>query len=133
MREKNGLLPTDKGYIDNTRSRQEEAVVADVILLQVINPYIIGGINHQSEGKSIDQYFLLNTQTGKKELFSTNEAWTTALKTFVIQPKLQPFETVFRKFRITWFDWMIRLLLVIPPFVGFLYIVRWIVRLRQES
>jgi hypothetical protein len=48
-----------------------------------------------------------------------------------IEPNLQPIDTVYSKFRFSRFDAFAGLLFCLPPVIGALVLVGWIVRLRR--
>jgi len=79
----------------------------------------------------VDAYFLLDTQLGKQTQFQNYDALRHRALELGIEPNLQPINTVYSKFRFSWFDVFAGLLFCLPPLLGFLLLIRWIVRLRR--
>src|SRR5262249_48828212 len=85
-------------------------------------------------GKDINQadaYFLLDTQLDKQTQFPNYDALRDRVLELGIEPNLQPINTVYSNFRFSWFDVLAGLLFCIPPFIGVLALIGWIVRLRR--
>lgn len=135
---------TDQGCVYNPKTQagnggvgEQEDAVFGVRDLQVAGRYILGGADSRSfqhfGGKvEVDSYFLLDTGTGKRQTFSTFEELRTTAGQKGIQLALQPIADVYSKYRFTYFDVFVGLLLCLPPLLLAWLIVRWIVRLRRS-
>jgi hypothetical protein len=134
---------TDQGWVYNPKTRpgsgvgEREDAVAGVRNVQVAGRYILGATDSRAFehlGKDINQvdaYFLLDTQLGKRTQFQTYDALRRSALEVGIEPNLQPINTVYSKFRFSWFDVSVGLLFCLPPVIGVLLLIRWIVRLRR--
>ena len=135
---------TDRGWVYNPKTQSgglsdQDDAVSDVLVLQVAGRYILGGADSRSaqeQGNDINRvnsYFILDTITGKKTLFSTIDELRGASQPLGIQPNLQPINAVYSKYRFTWFDILVGVLLVVPPIIYFAVLVMRIRRLRQSA
>jgi hypothetical protein len=137
---------TDYGWVYNPKTQgsggvvgEQEDAIAGVRLVQVSGQRILGGSDSQAFRESrdnnkdqVDSYFLLDTATGKRTNFSTYNALQNATLQLGIQPNLEHIETVYSRYRFTWFDVFVGFLLFVPPFISGSLLVLWIVRLRRE-
>lgn len=135
---------TDQGWVYNPKTEGSNGIVGEredsipgVRLLQVSGQYILGGFdssfpgNLGSNDSKVDSYFLLDTSRGKRTEFSTFEALRGAATQVGIQPSLETIDVIYSRFRFTWFDVVVWLLIFAPPLMGTLFLVRWIIRLRK--
>lgn len=134
---------TDQGWVYNPKTQPGDAVgeredaVSGVRNVQVAGRYILGGTDSKSFehlGKDINQidaYFLLDTQLGKQTQFQNYDALRQRAVELGIKPNLQPINSVYSRFRFSWFDIFAGLLFCIPPVIGALALISWIVRLRR--
>jgi len=132
---------TDYGTVYNPKNRPvwsdiRENAVDDVRAMQLAGRYILGGSDSkrtehfgQNTG-AVDRYFLLDTQTGKRTDFDTYDALRNAALQVSVRTNLVPIDSIYRKYRFTWFDGFAGLLLIGPPAVGAAALLRWILRLR---
>jgi hypothetical protein len=136
---------TDQGWIYNPKTQGVSGVVGDqedavpgVRIVQVAGSYILGGVDSQhfehlgKDTGQVDSYFLLDTQTGKKAVLASYDALRDAALRVGIQPHLEPIDTVYSRYRWTWFDTLVAILFFIPPLIGFLLLIWWVIRLRQR-
>jgi energy-coupling factor transporter transmembrane protein EcfT len=134
---------TDQGWVYNPRTQPNSAVgeredaIAGVRNVQIAGRYILGATDSKAfehlgkDTNQVDAYFLLDTQLGKRTQFQNyNELRQSALE-LGMEPNLQPINTVYSKFRFSWFDVVAGLLFCLPPVIGVLLLIRWIVRLRR--
>ena len=135
---------TDQGWVYNPKTQpgsgvsEQEDAVGGVRNLQIAGRYIIGAAdtkaleNMGSAHNQVDVYFLLDTQTNKKTQFPNAEALRSRASELGIEPNLQPINGVYSKFRFSWFDVFAGLLFCVPPLIGALFLIGWVVRLRRR-
>ena len=135
---------TDQGTIYNPKtqrypdgvSSQDDAIFG-VRTLQVSGPYLLGGVDgkyseHLMDHKEqVDSYFVLDSRTGKRSDFPSQDLLAATARRLGIQLNLEPIEQVYFEFRGTWFDRLTTALFLGPPFVLFAFLVRWIIRVRR--
>jgi hypothetical protein len=109
---------TDRGFVYNPKTQTIDGVVAesndalaDVCVLQLVGPYILGGapcrtdVPHgPKDHDAVLSYFLLDTATGTHATFPTYEALRVAAAPMNIQVNLEPIDVVYGRYRFTWFD-----------------------------
>ena len=120
------------GLFDNNKQLGYVKWPAHRELAETIHSQLFGLL--KKAGKDINQvdaYFLLDTQLGKQTQFQNYDALRHRALELGIEPNLQPINTVYSKFRFSWFDVFAGLLFCLPPLLGFLLLIRWIVRLRR--
>lgn len=134
---------TDQGWVYNPKTQPGSAVteqddaVAGVRNAQVAGRYILGAADSNAfehlgkESSQADTYFLLDTRLGKQTKFQNYDALRRGALELGIEPNLQPINAVYSKFRFSWFDVFAASVFCVPPLVGALWLVRWIVRLRR--
>jgi hypothetical protein len=82
--------------------------------------YILGGSDSRSFGRlenhsgQVDSYFLLDTQIGKQSRFPNYEALRDKAQELGISPNLGRVATVYYRYRFTWFDIFVGLVLLVP-------------------
>jgi hypothetical protein len=112
-----------------------EDTIGGVRTLQVAGPYIFGGVDShadsQLDNNEVDSYFLLDTRTGTHSDFSTYDALHGAALELGFELKLEGIDAVYSKYRFTWFDVFMGLMLCVPPLLALGFLVRWIIRLRK--
>ena len=136
---------TDQGFVYNPKTQpsgsvaEGEDAIAGVRLLQVAGRYILGGSDSRSferlenHSEQVDSYFLLDTQLGKQSRFPNYEALRGKAQELGISPNLERVASVYYRYRFTWFDIFVLLLLLVPLLVSALLLLRWILRLRKVS
>jgi hypothetical protein len=134
---------TDQGWVYNPKTQsgsgigEQEDAVAGVRNLQIAGRYILGAIDSKAfedlgkDTNQVDVYFVLDTQLGKRTQFQTFDALRHKALELGIEPNLRPINAVYSEFRFSWFDVLAGLLLCLPPVIGAVFLIRWIVRLRQ--
>jgi hypothetical protein len=134
---------TDQGWVYNPKTQsgsgvgEQEDAVAGVRNLQVAGRYILGGTDSKSfehlgqDSNQVDAYFILDTQVGKQTKFQSYDALGRRAVELGIELNLQPINAVYSKFRFSWFDVFAGLLFCVPPVIGGLVLIGWIVRLRR--
>ncbi len=136
---------TDHGWVFNPKTQgwndgvsQAEDSVAGVRVLQLAGQYILGGSDSRSwefretNPNYIDSYFLLDTRSGKRTDFTAYDQLYSAARQLGIQPNLEPINTVYSRYRFTWFEVFAGALLCMPPLILGLLLLRWIARLRRS-
>ena len=132
---------TDQGWVYNPKTQigggvgEQEDAVPGVRQLQVAGRYIFGAADsHFTDGgkpTDVDSYFLLDTSNGRRAQFKTYDQLAKTASQLGIQLDLKDIDSVYSKYRFTWFDVMVGVLLAIPIATYFLMLVRWIARLRK--
>jgi hypothetical protein len=134
---------TDQGWVYNPKTQpgsgvgEQEDAVAGVRNVQVAGRYILGATDTKAfehlgqDTNQVDAYFLLDTQQGKRRQFQNYDALRHSALELGIEPNLQPINAVYSKFRFGWFDVLAGLLFCLPPVVGALLLIFWIVQLRR--
>jgi len=133
---------TNHGWIYNPKTQpgsgvcEQEDAVAGVVAVQLAERYILGGGNSRNaafDDSRIDSYFILDTQTGKKTIFSTTDELRAAAQQAGISLNLQPIQAVYSKYRYTWFDVLVGILLCLLPLFYFGVLVVKIRKLRRSA
>jgi hypothetical protein len=117
---------TDHGWVYNPKTQldavgEQEDAVAGVRKVQVAGRYILGDTNsesfeHSGEEKSTFwSFFILDTNTGTQTKFQTYDALRSRAQELRITLDLEPINTVYARFRSTWFDNVSRCLVFCPP------------------
>ena len=133
---------TDQGWVYNPKTQPEgvgeqDDAVAGVRMVQVSGRYILGGVGSHwvwksgNAGTDVNSYFLLDTQIGKHTVFSTHEYLIRTASQLGIQPNLESIDTVYSRYRFTWFDIFVAALLFVPLLIYFLLLTRHILKLRR--
>jgi hypothetical protein len=134
---------TDEGFVYDPKTQPGDAVGAQedavdgVRVLQVSGRYILGGSDSQwfehlqNDKGAVDSYFLLDVQLGKHTNFSSYDALRAMAKEMGLDLNLQPIVSIYRRYRLTWFDVLAGLLLLVPPVAGATFLVRWIFLIRR--
>ncbi len=136
---------TDQGWVYNPKTQfdggvaEQDDAVADVGVVQVSGKYILGGshsrsiVDSQSSNDNIDSYFLLDTQTGKKTAFPNVDGLRAVATQLGISLNLEPIDAVYSRYRYTWFDVSVGILLSVPPFSCLVLLTRKILKLRKSA
>jgi hypothetical protein len=134
---------TDRGWVYNHKTQsdggvgEQEDAVGGVRKVQVSGRYVLGGSDSRPIEQSVknpeqvDSYFLLDTQIGRHANFPSHGALRAKAQELGITLNLQPIADVYGKYRFTWFEVFARLLACLPPLVGALLLVRWVIRVRK--
>jgi hypothetical protein len=134
---------TDQGWVYNPKTQpgsgigEREDAVAGVREMQVAGRYILGGTDSKSfehlgeQNGSVDSFFLLDTDTGRQARFPTYDALRNKAQELRIDLNLEPINSVYARFRWTWFDISAALLFFGPSFLGLIMLVWWVSRLRR--
>ena len=135
---------TDQGWVYNPRTQGSDSAVGEqgdavsgVRNLQVSGRYIFGDSDSKSfehagqETNQVDSYFILDTQTGKRTELKTYDDLRSRARDMNVSLNLEPINTVYARFRSTWFDLCAALLFFVPPLLGFSFLIVWIWRLRR--
>jgi hypothetical protein len=134
---------TDQGWVYNPKTQpgssvgEREDAVARVRNVQVVGRYILRATDSRAfehlgnDTNQVDAYFLLDTQLGKRTQFQNYDALRHSALELGIEPNLQPINTVYSRFRFSWFDVLAGLLFCLVPAIGTLRLIGWVVRLRR--
>lgn len=136
---------TDHGWIYNPKTQPGSGVselddaVDCVVMAQVSGRYILGGADSNSTAalgadlNHIDSYFILDTQAGKKTVFSNFDQLRQTAQTLGVSLNLEPIHALYSKYRYTWFDILVGVSLCIPLLIYFGILVAKIRRLRRSA
>jgi len=112
-----------------------EDSVSGVRVLQLSGPYILGGRDshaYQFASKDyIESYFLLDTRTGKHETFPTYVALRDKAQHLGIDLSMERIGVVYSRYRYTWFEILVAVLLLGPPLIFACLLIQWVLRLRK--
>ncbi|HET9743078.1 MAG TPA: hypothetical protein VFQ00_10035 [Terriglobales bacterium] len=135
---------TDQGMVYNTKTQGNDGAVTEhddaidgVRFLQVAGPFLFAtsdskAFDHMNQStEQVDSYFALDTRTGHKAALPSRKALEQFAAQSGYQLNLEPIYSVYSKYRFTWFDVFALLLLLLPPFAGFIGLALWIVHLRR--
>jgi hypothetical protein len=132
---------TDQGSVYNPKTQsgggigEREDSVSGVCIMQLAGRYIFGGFeSHQADvckRTDVDSYFLLDTETGKRTQYTKYEDLNHAASQLGFALKLEDIDTVYSRYRFTWFDVLVAVLLVLPPLVYGWWLVRGVLTLRK--
>src|SRR6266516_884685 len=136
---------TDQGWIYNPKTQPSSGVVVgdqeDAVTgarnVQVAGRYILGGTDsksfeHLGQGsENVDSFFILDTATGKQTKFQTYDELRSRAQELRIDLNPEPINSVYARYRSTWFDLFAALLSFIPPLVGLVLLARWVWHLRR--
>lgn len=134
---------TDQGWVYNPKTQpgsavgEQEDAVSGVRKVQVAGRYILGATDSKSfehlgeENENVDSFFLLDTDTGTQTKFQTYDALRSSAQELQISLNLEAINTVYGRFRSTWFDLLAAILFFIPPLAGLVVLAGWIWRLRR--
>ena len=133
---------TDQGWVYNPKTQpqgvgEQDDAIAGVRVEQVAGRYILGGSDtrsfEQSESGSdqVNSYFVLDTQIGQHTDYPSYETLRGTARKLGIVLHLEPIDTVYARYRFTWFDVFVGLLAFLPPLAGAVFLTRWIIRLRE--
>jgi len=134
---------TDQGWVYNPKTQpgsdvhDQEDAVPGVSKLQVAGRYILGGTDSKSfehlgqENENVDSFFILDTDTGRQTKFQTYDALRSRALELRISLNLEPINSVYSRYRFTWFDLFAAVLSFIPPLVGIVLLAWWVWRLRR--
>jgi hypothetical protein len=135
----------DRGIVFNPKTEPASGILtaqADAVdgvrFLQVSGRYILGASDSQAyshpetPGDRVDSYFLLDARVGSQTKFATLDALRDSAEKLGIQLKLEPINSVYVRYRYTWFDLLAAILLVLPPVLAAFLLLRWIFHLRRS-
>jgi hypothetical protein len=135
---------TDQGFVYNPKTQlveggvaEQEDAIAAVRQVQIVGRYILGGSDShaferlENRSQQVDSYFLLDTQIGKHTNYPSYEALQSKALELGIALNLERIDAVYGRYRFTWFEVFVGLLLCLPPLAGAVLLVRWIVRVRK--
>lgn len=134
---------SDQGWVYNPKTQrssgvmEQEDAVSGVRFLQVTPHHILGAVDSKafdhlgSESDQVDRYFILDTLHGKRVNFKDRGSFEQRVRGFGFEPKLESINSIYSRFRFSWFDVFAGLLLLIPPIGGAILLLVWIVRLRR--
>jgi len=114
-----------------------EDSVSGVRTLQIADRYILGASDSQSfqhfaqANPGVNNFFLLDTQSGRREDFTTEGLLQQAALKYGIQLKMEPVSAIYQRYRFTWFDIAAAVLMFLPPLIGLGYLIRQVLLVRS--
>lgn len=135
----------ESGFVYNPRTQKgvlpepQQNAVGSVEGLQVSGQYLLGSTepmawpNGKEAKNTSSSYFLLDTQAGSLEKFADYSALQARATEIGIRAQLQPIATVYSRYRTTWFEIVVLLLLVAPPVIVALRLIRRTMQLRRAA
>lgn len=126
--------PDGSAGICISEGKSEYDGVVGVCKLQIADRYLFGfsdeNAAYMGGGK---RYFLLDTRTDSQKSFKTEQELRQAAKKVGIELRLEPIFDAFKRYRYTWFDTFADVLGLVPPVLGFGYLIFWIIKKRKEG
>jgi hypothetical protein len=132
-----GTVYDPKTQLSDDSVADKEDAVSGVRSLQVAGVYIFGAADSKysehfaQNNPASDRYFILDTRTGSRTDFTTEAALRDSASKLGISLNLEPIGKVYSRYRFTWFDIAVVLLLVLPPAVALALVARSIFRRRR--
>ena len=137
---------TDEGTVYNPKTLPVSDVVigqavteSGVRKLQVSGTHIFGARDSNysdhigQDSIAVDTYFDLDTAKGAITEFKSIEDLRQRASNEGVQINLRNFYDVYREYRFTWFDYCALATLLIVPALGFLFLARWVWRVRKRG
>lgn len=135
---------TEQGWVFNPKTQgwggvaEREDSISGVRVLQLSGPYILGGgdshaYQFASKDDYIESYFVLDTKAGRHEIIPTYEALRCKAQQLGINLNLERISVVYSRYRYTWFEAFVGLLVCAPPLLPAWLLIRWIARLRKAG
>jgi|GEM_PF-928553 len=137
---------TDQGWVYNPKTQSSSYSVSEskdsvtgVRKIQITPTHILGGIDtkafdHLGDGNGpVDSYFIIDARTGEKTILHDYESLQNGAQLLGIILKLEPISDVYFRYRWSWFDFLIAVLLFIPPIYGFVMLCLRIGALRKSN
>jgi hypothetical protein len=132
-----GIVYDPKTQLSDDSVADKEDAVSGVRSLQVAGIYIFGAADSKysehfaQNNPALDRYFILDTRTGSRTDFTTENALRDTAAKLGIKLNLEPISKVYSRYRFTWFDIAAALLLILPPAIAMALLARSIFRLRR--
>jgi hypothetical protein len=130
-----GTIYKPKTQADSRHITEQPDTISGVRRLQIAGAEILGGIdsryaqNFDENNPTMDRYFLLDTRTGTRTDFPTRSALRAAAFNRGIKLKLEPIFSVYRRYRVTWFDILAVCLMALPPILAVVLFLGHLARL----
>lgn len=135
----------DHGWVYNPKTQPGDGVggrsdaIGNVRTLQLAGRYILGAADskasddrfYNSADGEVDSFFLLDTREGKHMTFVGYQPLAFQAKQLGIDPNLEPINSVYSRYRFSWFDVVAGLLFFVPPLAATWYLGRWILKVRR--
>ncbi|HWA93886.1 MAG TPA: hypothetical protein VG844_04735 [Terracidiphilus sp.] len=137
---------TDEGTVYNPKTQPvSDGVVGQadtefgVRKLQVSSSHIFGVRDSKyfdhigQDSTNVDTYFDLDTTNGSITEFKSIGELRQHAANEGVQINLRSFYDVYSEYRLTWFDYFALAVLFLIPVTGFLFLVRWVWRIRKQG
>jgi len=137
---------TDQGTVYNPKTqkgRNSVGTQADTAFgvrqLQVSGNHILGALDSGyfdrigQNSSIVDTYFELDAITGTRTEFKSIDSLRQHATSEGITLKLREFESVFRDYRTTWFDYLSGTILLLVPALAFVALSGWVWSIRRRS
>jgi hypothetical protein len=135
---------TDQGTVYNPKTQADRGLVIGredalfgVRQLQVSKDLIFGARDSGyfdrigQDSRAVDSYFELNTSQKTHTEFRSLEELRRRATSEGVSLNLREFQSVFGDYRTTWFDYFAGSILFFVPTAGFIFLVRWIWKIRK--
>jgi hypothetical protein len=135
---------TDQGTVYNPKTQPgmdtvigRDDAVFGVRQLQVSNGLIFGARDSGyfsrigQDSTAVDAYFELNTTKKTHTEFKTLDELRQQASRNGVTLQLREFDSVFRDYRTTWFDYFAGAMLILLPLAAFVLLARWVWRVRR--
>lgn len=137
---------TENGWVYNPRTQpggavgEEQDAVSGIQQLQLVGPYVLGNRNDawgeagSDKSKTKVSYFILDSNEGTHVSFASEQDFEeAAAKLGVTTIQLEPIDVVYGRYRGTWFDTFAGFLFFVPPLIGSIGLVVWVMRVRKRG
>jgi hypothetical protein len=129
--------PKTQSGRDSVSSRDD--AVFGVRQLQVADHLIFGArdsgyFDRRGQNSNyVDTYFELDTAKKTHSEFKSLEELRRRAATEGVSLNLRDFQSVFGDYRTTWFDYLAVAVLLLVPMIAFIFLVRWILKMRRQA
>jgi hypothetical protein len=136
---------TENGWVFNPKTQpgggvgEQEDAISGIQQLQLLGPFVLGNRNDEwgvgNPGQNVKvSYFILDTSKGAHTTYANENDFRDAANRLGVNAiRLEPIDVVYGRYRPTWFDAFAGFLFFVPPLVGFVGLVIWVMRVRKRS
>jgi hypothetical protein len=123
-------------HFGSSIGNQQDAIFG-VLDLQLAGPRMLGdfevGFPPTHKAGAPRRYFVLDTRSGVRGELANANALRDTSSALGITLAVEPIDTVFTRYRWTWFDLLAAILLVVPPMIVVGLIAKSVVRIRRAG
>jgi hypothetical protein len=136
---------TDNGWVYNPKTQpgggvgEGDDAISGIQQLQLSGALVLGNRNESwgvtSPGQNVNvSYFILDTNKDSHVTFANEKEFKEAANELGVGAiRLEPIDVVYGRYRPTWFDALAGFLFFVPPLVGFVGLVIWVMRVRKQA